>query len=157
MGSANFRKIAGEFLSEFRWQIFSANFPAQNCRHSSPVSLSRTQTFSRRFSAFGGDQHSRWGAASENKSIKPWACIFTLPPCRTDAAWQTFNSWLAGAPTIENRVEQKLQNTNATLVATICVIGANTWMLDERQITHLICVRLRHLLYDFFSGVFRAF
>ena len=25
--------------------------------------------------------------------------------------------------------------------------------LDDRQITHLICVRLRHLLYDFLGGV----
>ena len=23
------------------------------------------------------------------------------------------------------------------------------WLLEDRQITHLICVRLRHLLYDF--------
>ena len=29
--------------------------------------------------------------------------------------------------------------------------------LDDRQITHLICVRLRHLLYDFFWGVLWAF
>ena len=26
--------------------------------------------------------------------------------------------------------------------------------VDERQITHLICVRLKHLLYDFFRGYF---
>ena len=25
--------------------------------------------------------------------------------------------------------------------------------LDDRQITHLICVRLNHLLYDFWGGV----
>ena len=25
--------------------------------------------------------------------------------------------------------------------------------LDDRQITHLICVRLNHLLYDFLRGV----
>ena len=59
--SANFRKIAGEFLSEFWWRILIANFSAlffqgfrppkkftheihvQNCRHSSPISLSWTQ------------------------------------------------------------------------------------------------------------------
>ena len=29
--------------------------------------------------------------------------------------------------------------------------------LNDRQITHLICVRLRHLLYDLFWGVFWAF
>ena len=29
--------------------------------------------------------------------------------------------------------------------------------LDDRQITHLICVRLRHLLYMTFLGVFWAF
>ena len=28
---------------------------------------------------------------------------------------------------------------------------------DDRQITHLICVRLKHLLYDLSSGCFRAF
>ena len=28
--------------------------------------------------------------------------------------------------------------------------------IDDRQITHLICVRLRHLLYDFFGGVYWA-
>ena len=60
-GPANFRKIAGEFLSEFWWRILIANFSAlffqgfrppqkftpkihvQNCRHSSPISLSWTQ------------------------------------------------------------------------------------------------------------------
>ena len=26
-------------------------------------------------------------------------------------------------------------------------------MLDDRQITHLICVRLKHFLYDFWGGV----
>ena len=58
---ANFRKIAGEFLSEFWWRILIAKFSAlfsqgfrpptkftpkihvQNCRHSSPISLSWTQ------------------------------------------------------------------------------------------------------------------
>ena len=29
--------------------------------------------------------------------------------------------------------------------------------LDIRQITHLICVHLRHLLYDIFRGCFGAF
>ena len=29
--------------------------------------------------------------------------------------------------------------------------------LDDRQITHLICVRLRHVLYDFFRGCFGPF
>ena len=60
-GPANFRKIAGEFLSEFWWRISIANFSAlffqgfrppkeftpkihvQNCRHSSPISFSWTQ------------------------------------------------------------------------------------------------------------------
>ena len=33
--------------------------------------------------------------------------------------------------------------------------GGTQWPegLDDRQITHLICVRLRHLLYDSFRGV----
>ena len=26
-------------------------------------------------------------------------------------------------------------------------------LIDDRQITHLICVRLKHLLYDFFRGL----
>ena len=30
-------------------------------------------------------------------------------------------------------------------------------LLDDRQITHLICVRLRHLLYDFSRGCFGPF
>ena len=60
-GPANFRKIAGEFLSEFWWRISIANVSAlffqgfrptkkftpkihvQNCRLSSPISLSWTQ------------------------------------------------------------------------------------------------------------------
>ena len=60
-GPANFRKIAGEFLSEFWWRILIAIFLAlffqgfrppkkftpkihvQNCWHSSPISLSWTQ------------------------------------------------------------------------------------------------------------------
>ena len=29
--------------------------------------------------------------------------------------------------------------------------------LDDCQITHLTCVRLKHLLYNFFQGVFWAF
>ena len=29
--------------------------------------------------------------------------------------------------------------------------------LDDRQITHLICVRLKHLLYDFLGGVLGLF
>ena len=29
-----------------------------------------------------------------------------------------------------------------------------TATFDDRQITHLICVRLKHLLYDFFRGRF---
>ena len=28
----------------------------------------------------------------------------------------------------------------------------NSISLDDRQITHLICVRLKHFLYDFFTG-----
>ena len=64
--SAKFRKIAGEFLSEFRWRMLPENFAAlffsrfqapqkimpKNCRHSSPKSLSRA----RAISAYGGDQ-----------------------------------------------------------------------------------------------------
>ena len=74
-GPANFRKIAGEFLSEFWWRTLIANFSAlffkgfrppkkftpkihvQNCRHSSPISPSWTQNlFTAIFSAYGGDQ-----------------------------------------------------------------------------------------------------
>ena len=35
---------------------FTPKIHAQNCRHSSPISFSRTQIFSRQFSAYGGDQ-----------------------------------------------------------------------------------------------------
>ena len=62
VGPANFRKIAGEILSEFDGdffcEFFGLVFPGyqappknsrpnsrQNCRHSSPISLSRTQFF----------------------------------------------------------------------------------------------------------------
>ena len=31
-------------------------------------------------------------------------------------------------------------------------VSGESNVLDDRQITHLICVRLRHLLYDFFRG-----
>ena len=34
---------------------------------------------------------------------------------------------------------------------------ASLSMIDDRQITHLICVRLKHLLYDFFRGCFGPF
>ena len=71
-GLANFRKIASEFLSEFRWRVLIANFSAlfsrfqaplkftpkihaQTCRHSSPIHFLEHKMFSRRFSA-GGDQ-----------------------------------------------------------------------------------------------------
>ena len=74
-GPANLRKIAGEFFSEVWWRILIANFSAlffqgfrppekftpkihvQNCRHSSPISLSRTQNlFTAIFCLGGGDQ-----------------------------------------------------------------------------------------------------
>ena len=62
-GLANFRKLAGKFLSEFWWKVFPAIFSAlffqslwptkqiapkihaQTCRHSYAISLSRTQRF----------------------------------------------------------------------------------------------------------------
>ena len=59
MGLANFRKIAGEFLSESRWRMLIAKISAlfsgspkkitpkihaQTCWHSSPISLPQTQT-----------------------------------------------------------------------------------------------------------------
>ena len=37
----------------------------------------------------------------------------------------------------------------------VAVVGLE--LLDDRQITHLICVRLRHLLYDSFRGCFGPF
>ena len=71
-----FRKIAGKFLSEFSckkhlanvlalfFQVsglpkeFTPKIHAKNRRHSSPISLSRTQVCSHRFSAYGGDKDS---------------------------------------------------------------------------------------------------
>ena len=43
-------------------------------------------------------------------------------------------------------------------VAPYCALVQNQFSdtpmkLDDRQITHLICVRLKHLLYDFLGGV----
>ena len=52
-------------------------------------------------------------------------------------------------PLVNNGVQQNAE--------TACVLGCVLKTLDDRQITHLICVRLRHLLYDFFGGVFCAF
>ena len=46
-------------------------------------------------------------------------------------------------PTAENGV------LNASHGLTVC----RTWQLEDRQITHLICVRLKHLLEDFSGGV----
>ena len=56
-------------------------------------------------------KYSRWGAASKNKSKKPWVCIFTLLPCRNRCRFSESGFLFAGAPTIENRIEQKIQNT----------------------------------------------
>ena len=66
MGPANFRKIAGEFRSEFRWRIFLANFSACFSRISGPpknsrpeivgIPLNSPKIYSRRFSAYWGDQ-----------------------------------------------------------------------------------------------------
>ena len=69
-GTANFRKIAGEFLSEFWWRIFQPCFPrvSGHPKHSRPKFTSRIvgiplqfhffepKIYSRRFSADGGDQ-----------------------------------------------------------------------------------------------------
>ena len=36
----------------------------------------------------------------------------------------------------------------------MCPLGGTKYVsLDERQITHLICARLKYDLYDFFRGV----
>ena len=54
---------------------------------------------------------SRWGAASKNKSKKPWV-LFSLC-CRAgiDAALVKADFFSAGVPTIENKIGQKIQNT----------------------------------------------
>ena len=56
-------------------------------------------------------RYSRWGAASKNKSKKPWVCIFTLFFAGIDAALVKADFFFAGVPTIENKIEQKIQNT----------------------------------------------
>ena len=43
------------------------------------------------------------------------------------------------------------------LEATKAANLVNTQQLDERQITHPICARLKYDLYDFFRGCFGAF
>ena len=35
----------------------------------------------------------------------------------------------------------------------LCSKSAKATQVDDDQITHLVCVRLKHLLYDFFRGV----
>ena len=88
-GPANFRKIAGEFLSKFGWRILIANFSAllfqgfrppkeftpkihvQNCQHSSPFHVLEPKIYSQRFSAYGGDQHLILGGRSESLLRKP--------------------------------------------------------------------------------------
>ena len=56
--------------------------------------------------------YSRWGAVSKNKSKKPWVCVFSLC-CRAgiDAALVKADFFSAGVPTIENKIEQRIQNT----------------------------------------------
>ena len=51
---------------------------------------------------------------------------------------------------------QKLHQTLVqTRVKSVFVLrGRFLLKIDDHQITYLICVRLRHLLYDFFRGVF---
>ena len=51
-------------------------------------------------------KNSRWGASSKNKSEKPWASIFTLHRAGIDAALVRAHFLFAGAPTIENQIEQ---------------------------------------------------
>ena len=57
------------------------------------------------------EKYSRWGAASKNKSQKPWACSFTLPPCGNRCRFSESALFSASAPTIENKIERKNQNT----------------------------------------------
>ena len=47
-------------------------------------------------------KYSRWGASSKNKSEKAWASIFA----GIDAALVRAHFLFAGAPTIENKIEQ---------------------------------------------------
>ena len=44
-----------------------------------------------------------------------------------------------------------------TLVLAFSTLWNTMYSRDDRQITHLICVRLRHLLYDFLGGVLDLF
>ena len=51
------------------------------------------------------------GAASKNKSRNPWIGIFTLLPCRNRCRFSESGFLFAGAPTIKNKIEQKIHNT----------------------------------------------
>ena len=55
--------------------------------------------------------YSTWGAASKNKSKKAWVCTFSLLPCRNRCRFSESDFLYAGAPTIENKIELKIQNT----------------------------------------------
>ena len=50
------------------------------------------------------------GGSVEKEVEKPWACIFTLPPCPNRCRFSEGN-FSTGAPTIEIKIEQRVQNT----------------------------------------------
>ena len=72
-------------------------------------------------------KYSRWGAASKIKSKKPW--VFSRH-AGIDAALVRCNLFFAGAPTIENKIEFKIQSTKVAsakvALDTVRVEGRNT-------------------------------
>ena len=59
--------------------------------------------------------------------------------------------------TIGTRVHHTRSDTAANADANSDVPQGQTKSLDERQITHLICARLKYDLYDFLGGVLGPF
>ena len=53
-------------------------------------------------------KYSKWGAASNNKSKKPWVCIFALSPCGNRCRFSE-SGFLFRRRTIENKIDQKIQ------------------------------------------------
>ena len=73
--------------------------------------------------------------------------------CRCKMVSRKYPTWKSN-PTpcsINNAHQVYLRSIQAVYKSSETDLPKHTFLqLDDRQITHLICVRLKHLLYDFF-------
>ena len=60
-------------------------------------------------------------------------------------------------PVSRNPVPVTLSTSHQIKTGIRTMLLMSYWGLDDRQITYLICVRLRHLLYDIFRGCLGPF